>query len=143
MQTAVPSQLSKEQIALIFVNRLVPGSFDEARQMVDPSCGYTFGDKTFLGAEVVLPFEESHAEAKRKFDIVEYLPAWIVETEGNVVLVGVSDRIELAQCSHTYSDRLAITVDPHRITPILRIEHCPIPEERAQLAVFIAAQNSK
>jgi hypothetical protein len=129
---------AEERLALAFVDRLVPGRFDEARKMLDPSCEYLFGVELLRGEQIVAAFEKSDEQAHTKFNGIEYLPGRVVDTRGAVVVVQVFDRVALGGRTHTYSDRLAVTVDPARSRPVVRIEHRPFPEERAALARFVA-----
>jgi hypothetical protein len=126
-----------EQLAVRFVDQLVPGHFQDAGRMLDPSCVYVFGGETLYGEAILGAFQKSDEEAHRKFDGVEYLPGRVAETHGTTVVVQVFDRLVLAGRTHTYSDRLAVTIDRERSRPVLRIEHRPFPEERAALAAFL------
>lgn len=134
--------LTAEQLALAFVDRLVPDHFDEARRMLHPSCEYSFGGDVLRGEEIVEAFEKSDEEAKKKFERIEYLPGRVAAVEGTVVVVQVFDRVTIADRTHTYSDRLVITLDPRLDRPVLHIEHRPFPEERAKLAAFLVGPSA-
>jgi len=105
--------------------------------MLDPSCEYVFGGEVLRGDAFIAAFEKSDEDAHKKLDRIEYLPARVAAAEGTVVVVQVFDRLELAGRTHTYSDRLAVTIDTQRSGLVLRIEHRPFSEERAALALFL------
>jgi hypothetical protein len=126
-----------ELLAVRFVDQLVPGRFHDAAQMLDPACEYLFGGQTLRGEAIIAAFQKSDEEAHRKFDAVEYLPGRVAEAHGARVVVQVFDRLVLGGRTHTYSDRLAITLDAERSRPVVRIEHLPFAEERAALAAFL------
>jgi hypothetical protein len=134
----MPAQRSEEELAVTFVDLLVPGSFDAARGMVHASCEYHVGGEILRGEGIVASFEASHERASRELDRIEYLPARAIASAEGTVIVHVFDRLELAGAIHTYSDRLAVSVDAEQPRPIVRIEHQPFPEERTALAAFLA-----
>jgi hypothetical protein len=131
-----------EELALAFVDRLVPGRFEEARRMLDPSCEYAFGGELLRGDAIIAAFEKSDEDAHEKLDRIEYLPGRVASTTDAVVVVQVFDRLELSGRTHTYTDRLAVTIDTKRSRPVVRIEHRPFAAEREALAAFLDGARS-
>jgi hypothetical protein len=69
---------------------------------------------------------------------IEYLPGVVDSVEGDVVTVRVFDRIQSKGKTHTYSDRLAISlVRSGDDWKVCGIEHKPIEAERRRLNEFL------
>jgi hypothetical protein len=128
--------VTRETLALAFVDRLVPGRFEEARRMLDARCEYVFEGRLLRGDATIAAFEQSHRDALTKFDRIEYLPGRVAEVIGDEIVIQVFDQVTIGTSTHTYTDRLAIEVDDARAT-IVRIEHRPFPEARAALTAFL------
>jgi hypothetical protein len=98
------------ETAIAFVDLLVPGRFEEAKAALDPSCEYRHAGSVLHGNEIILCFEQSHEKAAAQLDRIEYLPGVVDSVVGDTVTVRVSDRIYSKGESHTYTDRLAISL---------------------------------
>lgn len=126
------------ETAVAFVNLLVPGRFGDANTLLDPTCEYHYAGAVHRGGEIIRCFEQSHAKAAAELDRIEYLPGVVDSVDGTVVTVRVFDRIHLEGKSHTYSDRLAISlVRSGDDWKVRGIEHQPIEAERRQLNEFL------
>jgi hypothetical protein len=133
------SDHATQQLAVAFVNLLVPGSFAAARARLAPNCEYHYSGQVLRGDAIIDAFEDSHKKAKAELESVEYLLASVHAVEGAMVVVGVSDRLRAGGKEHLYSDRLAVeVVHSDADWAIARIEHRPYEEERRKLREFLA-----
>jgi len=139
--------ITLENAARRFVDLLVPGHFDEARALLHPSCEYAYAGGLLRGDAIIHAFEESHARAEAELDRIEYLPGEVDSVDGDTVTVRVFDRLRAKGRTHTYVDRLAVSLvasasasasaSPEASTwQVRRIEHLPIEEERLALDAF-------
>lgn len=131
-------QKTLSDLAVEFVNMLVPGHFDDAEKWIDDHCTYAYQDKILRGTQVLGAFKESHDGAAKKLDSIEYLPGEIEEALPDGAIVGVADRISLNGKMHVYRDRLKVRfAQSNDLFKIIQIEHLPIQAERDQLNVFL------
>lgn len=135
------NQLSEQiiaQLAVDFVNLLVPGNFPSARAKLAPNCEYHYSGKLLTGDAIIGAFEESHERAKTELECIEYLPATLQAVDRNTVIVGVKDRIRSEGLEHVYSDRLSVTISESASDwTVTRLEHLPVEEERLKLRKFL------
>jgi hypothetical protein len=137
------NQREIEKNAASFVNLLTPGNFYEARLWLSDDCEYQYKDQVLKGEDIIKSFSDNHDTASAKLSI-KYLDGEVKKVDGQTVFVGVQDLITAKGRSHLYEDCLAITCN-NQIGKgsIIRIEHCPIPEERRKLAQFLTKVDIK
>lgn len=132
-----------EKNAVAFVNLLTPGNFETAKLWLSNSCEYLYQDKILTGEEIIRSFSDNHDKASNKISI-EYMDGKVNKVIGNTVFVGVQDKLRVGDRSHLYEDCLAITCnDRMGEGSIVKIEHCPIQEEREKLSQFLKAVDVK
>lgn len=123
-----------KEIALEFVNCLVPDKFEFAKEMIPSNCLYKYGNKRLRGDSIIQSFVDNHENAKRKLDKIEYIDGRVDFLKGNFVIVIVQDKIEKAGDIHIYTDRLVIEV---KEALIVGIEYLPFEEERKKIKEFL------
>ena len=135
---------SKSENALNFVNLLVPGSFDEAREWLAPNCSYNYSGKSLLGNEIIASFEDNHNKAKETFDGVEYLSGQIIKQESDTTTIEVKDKVSHKDQVHIYTDQLLVECN-EKIGhgSIIKITHNPILEEKNKFKTFLEEVDTK
>jgi hypothetical protein len=125
--------------AIEFVNNLVPGRFEQAKAKLSAHCEYHYSGKILKGPAIIQAFEDSHTSAAMQLDHIEYLPATFDANDGIAIVIKVKDRISANKREHTYTDRLAITLEYiNENWAVSLIEHRPYSEERLKLKEFLA-----
>ena len=126
-----------------WVNLLVPGRFSDAEKLISARCTYSYKNEMLRGPEILKAFMESHENAERTLDAIEYLPAAAKSFDREGVLVSVADKLFLNGKTHLYRDRLLVRMeDENGQWNVVEVKHLPIPEERAKLGEFLS-QNPK
>ena len=126
--------MENKNIAKVFVDSLVPGKFQEAKQYIADGCHYQYGDRKLEKDAIVESFIENHHNASRKLDLVEYLGAEIESEEDDYVTIVVQDKMKKGSKEFLYKDRLIIRIEGDKISEII---HKPYPKERQKLKAFL------
>lgn len=127
---------TKESIqALEFVNMLVPGKFEDAREMLSPDCLYYYSDQCLEGEAVLDSFIENHNNASAVLEKITYIDGSVgnIKSNGFIDII-VKDLIEHKDQKHLYKDCLSIKIENGFI---LEIRNLPFIEEREKLSHFL------
>jgi len=130
--------------AAAWVNLLVPGSFDRAAGQVSENCVYRFKGAGLVGPAVATAFRESHEQAMKDLDSIEYLEAQCLRCDETGALIQVADRISLNGLTYVYRDQLLIQMKPREGNwEVVGIEHLPAQTEREAPREFLSAAGTK
>jgi ribosomal-protein-alanine N-acetyltransferase len=128
------------QNALRFVNLLVPGKFDEAKNWISPSCSYQYQSQTLSGGAIIKSFSDNHEKALTELDDIEYIEGRIEIIEGRIVSIILTDRLFARGKHFIHKDRLVITCNERfGEGSIEAIEHKPFEGARENLNEFLSS----